>query len=82
MKRRIFLWVLVGLLVGGVWVAYAFATAPDVEVHRSVGDRAVQIFAYVTCPIIATGLNFYWLPLTNAASYALLGFLWESVNRN
>jgi hypothetical protein len=82
MKRRIALWAMLGLAVGCVWVAYAFATAPDVEVQRSIGDKAVQVLAYATCPIVAAGLRFYWVPLVNAASYALLGFVWESMRKN
>ena len=29
MKRRIVLWATIGLLVGCVWIAYAFANTPD-----------------------------------------------------
>lgn len=81
MKKRIVLWALVGLLVGCVWVAYAFATASDIE-QRSAANTVAQVLAYVTCPIIAGGPRFYWIPLANAATYALLGFAWESIRRN
>ena len=80
MKRRIVLWAMVGLLVGCVWVAYAFATAPDIE-QRSAANTVVQVLVYVTCPIIAVGPRFYWIPLVNAATYALLGFAWESIRK-
>jgi hypothetical protein len=82
MKRRIALWAILGLVVGCVWVAYAFATTPDVEVQQPIGDKAVQVIAYVTCPIVAAGPYFYWVPFVNAASYALLGFVWESMRKN
>jgi len=51
-------------------MAYAFATAPDYEVQLSAFDQAIRVFAYVTCPIIAVGARFYWIPPVNAASYA------------
>ena len=72
---------MLGLVVGCVWVAYAFATAPDVEIQRSVGDKALQVLAYATCPIVVGGLPFYWVPPANAASYALLGFAWEAMRK-
>ena len=78
MKRRIVLWATVGLLVGCVWVAYAFLTAPDIE-QRSAANMVVHVLAYVACPIIAVGPRFYWIPLVNAATYALLGFARESI---
>jgi len=80
MKRRIVLWAMAGLLVGCAWVAYAFATVPDIE-QRSSANTVVQVLAYVTCPIIAVGLRFYWIPLVNAVTYALLGFARESIRR-
>jgi hypothetical protein len=81
MKRRIVLWATAGLLVGTAWVVYAFLTAPDYEVALSVSDRVIQAIAYVTCPIIAVGVRFYWVPLVNAVSYALAGFLFESIRK-
>jgi hypothetical protein len=81
MKRRILFWATVGLLVGGGWVAYAFITVPDVEVQLSVVDRVIQTLAYITCPIIAVGARFYWVPSVNAASYALAGFVFESIRK-
>jgi hypothetical protein len=76
MKRRIVLWATIGLLVGGVWVVYAFATAADYE-QRSAANRVVQVLAYATCPIVIAGPRFYWVPLANAATYALLGLALE-----
>jgi hypothetical protein len=72
MKRQVVLWAIIGFFVGCVWVAYAFATAPDYEQH-SATNRTIQVFAYATCPIIASGARFYWVPLANAVTYALLG---------
>lgn len=61
---------LVGFLVGCGWIAYAFATAPDVEVRLSAADRVVQMVAYLTCPAIAIGLRWQWTPLVRQASTA------------
>ena len=81
MRRRILLWALAGLLVSFGWTAYAFFTAPDIEVQLSIVDRGIQALAYLTCPIIATGVRYYWVAPANAVSYALLGLLWESIRR-
>ncbi len=80
MSRRVAIWVAIGIVVGGAWVAYAFATAPDYET-RSATNRAVQVVAYATCPILATGPRFYWVPLANAATYGLLGFCFELIRK-
>jgi hypothetical protein len=81
MKRRIVLWAVIGFFVGCVWVVYAFATAPDVEVQRSAVDWAVQVFAYATCPIIAAGTRFYWVPPANAVTYALLSLFLKLISK-
>jgi len=80
MKRRVLLWAITGLLVGCAWVAYAFATFPDVEQPSTI-NRVIQAFAYSSCPIIAIGPRFYWVPLVNAVTYAVLGFALGAVRR-
>jgi hypothetical protein len=80
MKRRIVLWATIGLFVGGVWVAYAFATVPDYE-QRSAVNSVVQVLAYAACPIVISGLRFYWVPPANAAAYALLGLALEFLRK-
>jgi hypothetical protein len=79
-KRRIVLWAILGLFVGCIWVAYAFATVPDYEQH-SAANTAIQVLAYATCPIIAAGPLFYWIPLANAPTYALLGLALELIRK-
>jgi hypothetical protein len=81
MKRRVTYWAIGGLVVGCAWVAFAFATVPDVEVKFSLVDRAIRILAYLTCPIIAAGLPFYWVLPANAVTYALAGFVLESIRK-
>ena len=73
MIKRMILWAVIGLLVGCSWVAYAFETVPDYE-QRSEADRVISVLAYATCPIIAAAPRFYWIPLANATTYALLCF--------
>ena len=80
MKRRILLWAIIGFFVGCVWVAYALVTAPDYEQH-SATYRAIQVLAYTTCPVIAAGPRFYWVPLANAVTYALLGLFLKLINK-
>jgi hypothetical protein len=82
MTRRLIFWATAGLFVGVAWVAYAFATMPDIEVQLSAVERSIRAVAYVTCPVIAFGFRFYWVPPINAASYALLGFVFESIRKN
>jgi hypothetical protein len=85
MRMRILFWPLVasllGFLVGCGWTAYAFVNAPDVEVRLSTVDRVVQIVAYLTCPVYAVGLRWYWTVPLNAATYGLIGVLWQASRR-
>jgi hypothetical protein len=78
MKRRIAIWAIIGFFVGCVWVAYAFATMPDYE-QRSVANSIIQALAYATCPIVITRARYYWVPLANTATYALLGLALELI---
>lgn len=82
MKRRIAFWATGGFLVACGWMAYAFVTAPDIELRLSIVDRGIHALAYITCPVIAVGVRIYWAPLANAASYAIVGLLWESICRD
>jgi hypothetical protein len=41
----------------------------------------VQVLAYITCPAAAFGILFYWVILLNAATYALLGLVVESLRQ-
>jgi hypothetical protein len=81
MRKRILFWALAGFLVGCGWTAYAFFTAPDVEVQLSAADRIIRTVAYLTCPAIATGLRWYWILPLNAAIYGLIGLLWQARRR-
>jgi hypothetical protein len=79
MKRRMAVWAMAGFLVACGWIVYAFATLPDYEPPANVTNRTVQVLAYLTCPILAAGVRFYWVPFTNAATYSLIGLLFQLV---
>lgn len=82
MRTRIAVWTLAGACVACGWSVYAFATAPDVEVPLGLTERVVQAIAYISCPFVALGARFYWLILLNAATYAVVGLVIESLHRH
>jgi hypothetical protein len=78
MKLRIAIWAGVGALVVVFWTLYVSATSPT-----PLG--IVQSLAYLTCPIVLAhhyALNFYFVLLMNAATYALAGTLVEAMLRH
>jgi len=83
MKFRIAIWGLVGFFISAGWVIYAFART----VPLSRAEPLVWNLATLTQPIAWAsmrfnfGVRFYWLLVTNAATYALLGFAVESLRR-
>jgi uncharacterized RDD family membrane protein YckC len=80
-KRRIIIWASTGLLVAGCWSLYAFATAPDYEIPMTLTERFVWTLACITCPIVLAGVYFYWVLIANAATYALVGLIVETLRR-
>ena len=42
-------------------------------------ERAVWAFARITCPIVFTGVYFYWVLLVNTVTYALVGLIVETL---
>ena len=79
MKYRIAMWAGVGFLVACAWALYAAATAP----MTMTSTRLVWDLVRVTCPVSIAGLRFpislYWALVANAATYALVGLLVESL---
>jgi len=79
MKRRITTWASVGFLVGCCWVLYSFAAPPEFLL-RSLRETVVQA-GFMTCPILFFArhfpLQFWWIPPTNAATYAVACLLFE-----
>lgn len=80
MKYRIAIWAAVGFLVAGGWGLY-FAMASKDNPIPSV----VKTMARVTCPIAIAGMHYplslYWVLLVNAATYAMVGLLVETLRQ-
>jgi hypothetical protein len=77
MKLRIAIWSGVGALVVVFWTLYISATSPT-----PLG--IVWTLAYLTCPIALArhyALSFYSILLMNAATYALVGLVVETMRR-
>jgi hypothetical protein len=76
MKRRIGLWASAGFLVAASWAIYALAAKPPA---LTSGDP-ILLLVRVTCPIAIFSsfpIKLYWVLLANAASYALIAWLFE-----
>jgi hypothetical protein len=78
MKLRIAIWAAVGALVVVLWILYISATTPT-----PLGN--VWTLAYLTCPIVLAhhhALSLYFVLLTNAATYALVATVVETMLRH
>ena len=78
MKLRIAIWAGVGALVVVFWTFYIAATSPTPH-------GIAWTLAYATCPIALAhhyALNFYFVLLVNACTYALAGAVVEIMRHN
>ncbi|MGH9503757.1 MAG: hypothetical protein ACRD20_12970 [Terriglobales bacterium] len=81
MKYRIAMWASVGFLVAGGWALYAFATFP------LTNERMHDLWTLVTftCPVAIAGMHYpislYESLVANAATYALVGLIFEGLRR-
>lgn len=81
MKRTIAIWASVGFFVAGFWALYFFPTA------QVQAQPMAWTFARLTCPIAFASVYFnfpigvYWVLLANAATYALVGLIAETLRR-
>lgn len=78
MKLRIAIWSGVGALVVVFWTLYISATS-----RAPLG--IVWTLAYLTCPIARAhhyALSFYFAFFMNAATYALVGMVVETMRRH
>jgi hypothetical protein len=81
MKRKIALWACVGFLIASGWALYAFATQPPALTSLD----PMLTLAQITCPIAFASIHFhfgvslYWTLVANAATYALVGLVVETV---
>ncbi len=85
MKYRIAMWASAGFLVAGGWALYAFATFPLTNERM----REAWTLLSVTCPIAPiaiAGIHFpislYWTLVANAATYALVGLIVETLRHS
>ena len=78
MKRRIFLWALLGSSVASFWVLYVIATAPNPSLTHS------SVLA-ITAPASLLGrsmpLAYYTFILLNGCVYALIGLATELLRK-
>jgi hypothetical protein len=75
MKLRIAIWAVMGALVVVLWSLYIWATSP-----APLG--ILWNLAYLTCPISLAhhhALSVYFVLLMNAATYALVGTVVETM---
>jgi hypothetical protein len=83
MKNRIAMWAGAGLLVAGFWALYLFPTAPI----PMTPAEPLWTLVRLTCPVMFAGFYFhfpvsvYWSLLANAATYALIGMIAETLRR-
>jgi len=84
MKYRLGLWAGSGFLVAVCWAFYALATQPPAMTSADPLLALVQI----TCPIAFASMHFhfgvslYWSLVANAATYALIGLVVETLQRS
>ena len=81
-KYRIAMWASAGLVVAGCWNLYVLAIAP---IQIVSAEPIVWTLVRLTCPIVFAsfyfhfGLYFYWVLLANAATYAFVGVIAETL---
>jgi hypothetical protein len=87
MRYRIAMWACAGFLVAGCWVIYMFAFAYGFASRpASMASAApVRTLLGLTCPIALVGiphaLGLAGVLLANAATYALLGLIVETLRQ-
>ena len=83
MKYRMAAWAIVGFVVAGCWALYAFAR----PIPITSAETVVYTLARLTQPVVPVGryfhfgLYFYWVLLVNAATYALIGLIVETLRQ-
>jgi len=82
MKYRVGIWAIAGFLVAGGWALYLFTRTIPLTPGEPMYDlaRFTQPFVLASS-YLHFGVRFYWALLANAATYALLGLIVESLRR-
>jgi hypothetical protein len=80
MKYRIALWASAGFLVAGCWALYFARASKDNPI-----EPIVYTLIRLTCPVAIAGSYFpvslYWVLVANAATYALVGLMLETLRQ-
>jgi hypothetical protein len=82
MQYRIRIWAIAGFLVANCWALYFAEASRDKPI-----ESVVRTLAGLTQPIVLVGshfhfgLHFYWVLLANAATYALIGLIVETLRQ-
>jgi len=83
MKYRTAIWASTGFLVAGFWAFYFFPTTPI----PITSAEPIWTLARLTCPVVCASFYFhfpvgvYWAILANAATYALVGLIVETLRK-
>ena len=81
MKYRIAAWAVLGFGVAAGWALYALATTPPAMTFSD----PIIILVRLTCPIAFLSsypIQLYWVLLANAATYALIGLIVETLRQH
>jgi hypothetical protein len=81
MQYRIAMWATVGFLVAGFWAIYLAPTATPI-----ISDNPmIWTLGRFTCPVAIAGqyypIGLYWALFANAATYALVGLIFETLRK-
>ncbi len=84
MKHRVLMWAGAGFLVAVFWALYFFPTAPV----SMASAEPMWTLARLTCPVVFASFYFHFpvgeynALLANAATYALVGLIMETLRRH
>lgn len=82
MKYRIAMWASAGFLVAGCWALYFLIRSKDVPI-----EPIVYALGFLTQPFVLVSyyfhlpLSVYWVLVANAATYALVGLIVETLRQ-
>jgi len=83
MKYRIGIWAGAGLLVACVWALYFITTTPI----PMTSANPIWTLVRITCPVVFASfylhfpIGVYWSLIANAATYALIGLIAETLRQ-
>lgn len=84
MKTRVAIWAGVGFAVSCCFVLFTFLIPPR-DLFSSLRNPAVEAFALASFlagfAFRHLPLHFWWVPLINAATYAVIGWMIEMLRR-